>query len=68
MFVKFVLSELVCHWIVPELPLSVSVVLFAPEHTGAAPEIVPGTEPAFTITVVLDVFAAEQVPLVTTAL
>ena len=34
-----------CHWMLPELPDKVSVVLFVPELTVAEPETVPATEP-----------------------
>jgi hypothetical protein len=68
MFVKFVLSVLDCHWIVPVLPDSVSVVLFVPEQTVAAPLMVPATDVGFTVIVALAVLAAAQTPLVTTAL
>ena len=68
MFVKFALSELDCHWIVPVLPASVSVVLFVPVHTDAAPEMLPATEAGFTVTVALVLFAAAHTPFVTTAL
>jgi hypothetical protein len=68
MFVKFVLSVLDCHWIVPVLPERVSVVLFVPEQTEAAPLTVPATDTGFTVMVALAVFAGEQTPLVTTAL
>jgi hypothetical protein len=49
MFVKFVLSVLDCHWIVPVLPDSVSVVLFVPVQTVAAPLIVPATDVGVTV-------------------
>jgi hypothetical protein len=49
MFVKFVLSVLDCHWIVPVLPDSVSVVLFVPVQTVAAPLIVPATDIGVTV-------------------
>ena len=68
MFVKFVLSVLDCHWIVPVLPASVKVVLFVPEQTVEAPDMLPATDTGFTVTVALVVLAAVQTPLVTTAL
>jgi hypothetical protein len=68
MFVKFVLSVLDCHWIVPVLPESVSTVLLLPVHTVAAPLMVPATDTGFTVMVALDVVAEEHTPLVTTAL
>jgi hypothetical protein len=68
MLMKFVLSELDCHWIVPVLPLNVKVVLFVPEQTVAAPLTVPATDVGFTVMVALAVLAAAQTPLVTTAL
>ena len=68
MFVKFVLSVLDCHWIVPVLPDSVSVVLFVPEQTVAAPLMVPATDTGFTVIVALAVLTALHTPLVTTAL
>ena len=66
--VKFVLFVELCHWIVPVLPDSVSVVLFVPEQTVAAPLTVPATDVGFTVTVALAVLAAAHTPLVTTAL
>jgi hypothetical protein len=68
MFVKFVLSVLDCHWIVPVLPESVSTVLLLPVHTVAAPLMVPATDIGFTVMVALDVVTEEHTPLVTTAL
>jgi hypothetical protein len=68
MFVKFVLSVLDCHWIVPVLPEIVSVVLFVPEQTVAAPLTVPATDTGFTVMVALALVAALHTPLVTTAL
>ena len=38
-----ILSGEDCHCIVPVFPANVNVVLFVPEHTVAAPEIVPAT-------------------------
>jgi hypothetical protein len=49
MSVKFALSVLDCHWIVPVLSLTVKVVLFAPEQTVAAPLRVPATDTGFTV-------------------
>jgi hypothetical protein len=49
MFVKFVLSVLDCHWIVPVLPESVNVVLFVPVQTDAAPAMVPATDIGLTV-------------------
>jgi hypothetical protein len=49
MFVKFVLSVLDCHWIVPVLPESVSTVLLLPVHTVEAPPIVPETDTGVTV-------------------
>jgi hypothetical protein len=66
--VKFVLSVLDCHWIVPVLPAMFSVLLFTPVHTEALPLITPATDEGFTVTVALTVVAAEHTPLVTTAL
>jgi hypothetical protein len=68
MLVKLMLLALDCHWIVPVLPLSVSVVLFVPEQTVAAPAMVPATDVGFTVMVALALFAALHTPLVTTAL
>ena len=67
MFVKFTLLALDCHWIVPVLPLSVSVVLLVPVQTVAAPLTVPATDVGLTVMVTLALFAAVQTPLVTTA-
>jgi hypothetical protein len=50
MFVNVLLFAELCHWIVPELLLSVSVVLFVPEHTVEVPLIVPATEAGLTVT------------------
>ena len=49
MFVKFVLSVLDCHWMVPVLPLSVKVVLFVPVQTDPAPVILPATDIGVTV-------------------
>jgi hypothetical protein len=68
MFVKFVLSVLDCHWIVPVLPESVKVVLFVPVQTVAAPLIVPATDTGFTVMVALALLVELHTPLVTTAL
>jgi len=68
MFVNVLLFVLDCHWIVPVLPESVSVVLLLPVHTVAAPLMVPATDTGFTVMVALDVVADEHAPLVTTAL
>jgi hypothetical protein len=68
MFVNVLLFVLDCHWIVPVLPESVSVVLLLPVHTVAAPLMVPATDTGFTVMVELGVVAEEHTPLVTTAL
>jgi hypothetical protein len=68
MLVKLVLFVELCHWIVPVLPDSVSVVLFVPEQTVAAPLTVPATDTGFTVMVALALLTAAQTPLVTTAL
>jgi hypothetical protein len=34
-----------CHWIDPEYPLNVNIVLFVPDVTVPAPEMVPEAEP-----------------------
>ena len=67
MFVKVLLSEEDCHCIVPVFPLKVSTVLLVPVQTVAAPVILPAIDAGFTVIVTLDVLAAEQAPLVTTA-
>ena len=53
---------------VPVFPLSVKVVLFVPLHAVDAPEMVPETDVDETVIVAEALFAAEQIPLVTTAL
>ena len=52
----------------PVLPLKVSVVEFVPVQTVALPAIVPPTEAGETVMVAVALFAAEQTPLVITAL
>ena len=51
----------------PVLPLKVSTVLLVPVQTVVAPLMLPATDAGVTVIVTLDVVAAEQVPLVTTA-
>ena len=48
--VKLVLSVDDCHCTVPVFPERVKVVLLEPEHTVAAPEIVPATDTGLTVT------------------
>jgi hypothetical protein len=48
--VKLILLALDCHWIVPVLPLNVKVVLLVPEHTVAAPLMVPASKAGLTVT------------------
>ncbi len=53
-----------CHWMLPTYP----VILNVPppnEQIVPPPEIVPGTEIAFTVMVLTALIAVEQVPLVT---
>ena len=58
-----------CHLtILPVCPLSVKLVLFVPVHTLAPPAIVPPTLVGLTMILSVVLFAAEQLPLVTTAL
>ncbi len=52
----------------PVLPESVSVVLFVPVQTVAAPAMLPATEAGETVIVAALVVAEAQDPLVTTAL
>ena len=54
--------------IVPVSPLRVSVPLFVPAHSLAAPEITPPMETGFTVIAAAAVLAAGQVPLVMFAL
>jgi hypothetical protein len=68
MFVNVLLFDELCHWIVPLLPVSVSIVLFVPVHTVSAPDMLPATDIGFTVTIALDEVAAEQTPLVATTL
>ena len=49
MLVNVLLFVELCHWIVPVLPVSVSVVLFVPEQTVAAPLMVPATDIGLTV-------------------
>jgi hypothetical protein len=68
MLVKFVLSGLDCHWIVPVLPEMLSVLLFTPVHTEALPLITPATERLSTAITAVLLVTDEHTPLVTTAL
>ena len=52
----------------PVLPLNVKVVEFVPVQTVALPATVPPTDTGLTVIVAVALFAAEQDPLVTTAL
>ena len=47
----------------PVFPLNVSNPLVEPEQIFVPPETLPPTEPAVTVTVVVDEFALEQLPL-----
>jgi hypothetical protein len=54
-----------CHWIVPEYPLNVRVVLFVPEQTDDEdPDAVPATEVGATVIApeTFDVTDGVQVP------
>ncbi len=57
-----------CHWMVPEYPLKVNVVLLLPltTDTPPAPEMLPATEVAFTTTAPDTALVAVQDPMVTT--
>ena len=68
MSVKFILSVLDCHWIVPVLPVTVNLVLFVPAHTVVSTLILPETETGFTVTIALGVLIDGHKPFVTTAL
>jgi len=58
-----------CHLtILPVCPLKVKLVLLVPVHTVAPPDIVPPTLVGLTMILSVVLFAAEQLPLVTTAL
>ena len=47
----------------PELPSNINVPLVEPEQIVVPPLTEPPTEPAVTVTVVVDEFALEQLPL-----
>jgi hypothetical protein len=66
MLVKFVLSVLDCHWIVPVLPLNVKVVLFVPVQTVAAPLTVPATEGGIKVIVTIRLVSVQPFAFETT--
>ena len=66
--VKLVLSEDICHCIVPVLPVNESIVLLVPVHTFVPPLTVPATLVGLTLIVDTDEVSLLQTPLVTTTL
>ena len=63
---KLLLLSEDCHWIEPEDPLKVIVVLLVPLHTDVPPEIVPPTDPGLTVIVTAALVIDGQTLLVTT--
>ena len=56
-----------CHWIVPTVPLTESVVVLVPVHTVPAPLTVPLLEAGFTVISAPELLAVAQIPFCTTA-